>query len=295
LRLALRRCKLKKKEEEVVSLADVELGELLKEVQGRGYYIAKTPLTNSGQTFKGDLKRWGGNTYKFGVVSDTHMASRYQQLTALWDFYRLLGRKHIDTCFHCGDLVDGEGVYRGQLYETFVHGADGQSEYAVANYPKVKGVQTHLIAGNHDLSFMETSGTNVARAVCKTREDMTYLGDYLAYIEVGAVKIALMHGAGGNAYARSYKIQKIVEQFSSENKPHMLFLGHYHTPNITPGYRNCESVQMSAFQAQTPYLARKGLQPWIAGLIVTIQTDSSGLSKVNYEWIPFYLPKRNDF
>jgi hypothetical protein len=75
----------------------------------------------------------------------------------------------------------------------------------------------------------------------------------------------------------------------------MLFLGHYHVPNITPGYRNIEAVQMSAFQSQTPYMATRGLMPFVAGLIVQIQTDDMGLAKIGYEWIPFYVRKKNDF
>jgi predicted phosphodiesterase len=286
---------MKTKEERIISLTDVEVGELLKEVQGRGYYIAKAPLTKSGQVFKGDLKRWSGNKFKFGVVADTHLCSRYQQLTSLWDFYRLCGRRKIDTVFHCGDLVDGEKIYRGQEYELFVHGADGQTEYAVEHYPRVNGVTTRLIAGNHDCSFLSTSGYNVCAAVAKQRNDMTYLGDYLAFVDIENVRVALMHGHGGVAYARSYKIQKVCEQLSPEHKPNMLFLGHYHVPNITPGYRNIEAVQMSAFQSQTPYMATRGLMPFVAGLIVEIQTDEIGLAKVSYEWIPFYVRKKNDF
>lgn len=72
-------------------------------------------------------------------------------------------------------------------------------------------------------------------------------------------------------------------------------MGHFHVPNIIPGYRNVEVVQMSCFQAQTPYMTGKGLQPHVAGLIVEIQTDDSGLAKVKYEWIPFYRVRKNDF
>lgn len=278
-----------------MSLTDVETNELLQALQERGYYIAKSPLVDTGQTFKDDTKHWQGDTYKFGVVSDTHLGSRYQQITALWDFYRLCARKHVDTVFHCGDLCDGERIYRGQEYEIFVHGADAQTEYAISYYPKVKGVTTRLISGNHDQSFLATAGYNIAKRVCQSREDMMYLGDNLAFVEIAKVRIALMHGAGGVAYARSYKIQKIIEQLASENKPNFLFCGHFHVPVIVPGYRNVEGVQMSAFQAQTPYLTRMGLQPFIAGLLVTIQPDESGLSKVMYEWVPFYKTKKNDF
>jgi len=52
---------------------------------------------------------------------------------------------------------------------------------------------------------------------------------------------------------------------------------------------------MSCFQAQTPYLAAKGLYPFVAGLIVTVQIDGLGLSSVNYEWIPFYRIVTNDY
>ena len=286
---------MKNADEEIMDLKAVETSELLHTLQERGYYIAKSPVTTSGTTYKGDLKRWRGNTFKFGVVSDTHLGSRYQALTALWDFYRLCGRRRVDTVFHCGDLCDGERVYRGQEYEIFVHGADAQTEYTIQNYPKVKGVSTRLISGNHDQSFLATAGYNLAKRVCEVREDMTYLGDNLAFITVDKIKIALMHGAGGNAYARSYKIQKICEQLSSENKPNFLFLGHYHAPNITPGYRNIEAVQMSCFQCQTPFLARFGLMPFVAGLIVELQTDESGLARVSYEWIPFFKVIKNDF
>ncbi len=286
---------MKTKTEHPLKLSEVETRELLKAIQGRGYYIAKTPVSQAGQTFKGDLTRWSGRKYRWGVVADTHLCSRYQQLTHLWDFYRICGRRKIDTVFHCGDIVDGERIYRGQEYELFVHGADGQTDYAVAHYPNVKGIRTRMISGNHDASFMSTAGYNVAKRIAALRADITFIGDYLAFITVDILKVALMHGHGGVPYARSYRIQKVVEQLSSDNKPHFLFLGHYHVPNITPGYRNVEAVQMACFQSQTPYMATRGLQPHIAGLIVEVQVDDNGLAKVKYEWIPFYRAKKDDY
>lgn len=284
------------KEEKLVTLSELEINELLGEVQKRGYYIAKTPLTSAGQVFQGDLKRWNGNTYRFGVVSDTHLGSRFQALTALWDFYRILHRRKIETCFHCGDLVEGSGkLYRGQEFEIFVHGADAQTEYAIANYPKVAGVQTIMISGNHDQSFLSLAGFNPVAAVAKARADITYLGDNLAFVQLDKIKLALLHGAGGGSYARSYKGQKIAESFSSENKPNFLFLGHFHSPNIITGYRNIEVVQLGCFQYQTPFEAARGLQPFIAGLIVTVQIDELGPSKILYEYVPFYVQKKNDF
>lgn len=287
---------MKEKEEKVLDLAQVETDELLKQIQGRGYYIAKTPLQQSGLTFKGDLKRWAGRKYKFGVVSDTHLGSRYQQLTHLHTFYKLCQKRGIDTIFHAGDLVDGFGIYRGQEFEVFVHGADAQTEYAVAHYPKYKGVKTVLISGNHDQSFMKTAGYNVAKVVAQQREDITYIGDDLAFVNIENIKVALMHGRAGMSYAKSYRLQKIMETMpGGADKPHFLFLGHYHNSNILSGYRNMEGILMPCFQAQTPFEAALALHPTIAGLVVEFQVDDKGLARIQYEWIPFYVPKKNDF
>lgn len=276
-------------------LKDVKISDLLTEIQTRGFFVTKRPETESGISIDTDMKRWRGDKFKFGVVSDTHLGSRYQQLTSLHEFYRLCQRKKIDTVFHCGDVVDGESMYRGQDYEIFVHGADAQLDYAVSNYPKVKGITTKVISGNHDQSFIKTAGFNIVKAIAEKRDDMEFIGDDLAFVNIGNVKVALMHGRSGVSYARSYKSQKIVEQMSSENKPNFLFLGHYHVTNHIPAYRNVETVQMPCFQAQTPYLVAKGLAPNVGALIVEVQPDEIGIASVRYEWIHFYVHKEDDF
>lgn len=275
-------------------LTKVSEVELLKEVQERGYFVAKTPLAETGKTLSVDLKKWGADKYRFGVVSDTHLGSRMQQISHLRAFYRLCQQRQIQTVFHCGDLVEGERVYKGQEYEIFVHGADAQRKYAVKHYPKAKGVKTTVLGGNHDFSFQKDGGYDIVAAICEERSDMEYAGSTLAYTEFLTLRIALMHGSGGNAYARSYKPQKVAEQMAPP-KPNMLFMGHYHCPVILSGYRNIEVVQLGCFQSQTPYLASKGLYPFIAGLIVTVQIEEAGLTSVMYEMIPFYVPCENDY
>jgi hypothetical protein len=124
---------------------------------------------------------------------------------------------------------------------------------------------------------------------------MEYLGDYLAYVHIDGIKVALMHGAGGVAYSRSYKLQKIIEQFAPEHKPHMLFVGHWHVQNHIPAFRNVEGFMMGAFQSSTPFLTRLGLTPNIGGIIIEIRVDSKGLLSVKTEWVPYYVPIKNDF
>lgn len=277
-----------------ISLAKASDMEVVGHLQKRGYTITKEGL-KSGRSFRVSLDRWRGTKYRFGVVADTQLGSRYQQLTALNRFYSLCARRRIYTVFHAGDVFDGEKMYRGHTYELFIHGHDRQLAYGVANYPYRKGITTIMISGNHDQAFWKNAGVDILEHLSRARKDIRYVGADLAFTTFQGIKIALMHGRGGVAYARSYKLQKIIEQLAPEHKPNMLFLGHYHVPDHIPGYRNVEGIQMPCFQAQTPYLAAKGLFPFIAGLIVTIQPDAKGLASVTYEWIPFYEVIKDDF
>jgi predicted phosphodiesterase len=276
-------------------LSAVNTNDLLNLLKERGYFASKLPPTTSGKSFKVDLKRLKGRDYKFGVISCTQIGSKYQQMTHLHSFYKLCKKKGIELVLHCGDLVDGSKVYRGQEYELFLHGADAQKEYVVNQYPRIAGIKTKVIMGNHDESFYKTDGYNIVKAICEQRDDIEYLGDYLAFIDVDKIKLALMHGAGGVAYARSYKLQKIIEQLSPNSKPHMLFLGHYHVQAHIPAYRNVEGIMVGCFQSQTPFLTRLGLAPNIGGVLVEMHVDDSGLLSVKTEWIPYYVPVKNDY
>jgi len=104
-----------------------------------------------------------------------------------------------------------------------------------------------------------------------------------------------MHPSGGIPYARSYRLQKVVEQIAPELKPHILFLGHLHAACWLPAYRNVESIMVGCFESQTPYLREKALFPLIAGAIFEYQKDEDGLISSNLTWYPTYVPRENDF
>ena len=67
-----------------------------------------------------------GKTIKFGVISDTHIGSKYGDLVHLKEFYKTAKESGAKFVLHAGDIVDGEGVYRGQDYEIYAHGFDEQ-------------------------------------------------------------------------------------------------------------------------------------------------------------------------
>ncbi len=117
------------------------------ELSKRGYLVAKQEVPVD-QKVKVDLEVFEGETFKVGLVADTHLGSRFQQLTHLTSFYHLCAQRGIKAILNAGDVTDGQNVYRGQQFELFCHGADAQADYAIKHYPKVKGITTYVIGGN---------------------------------------------------------------------------------------------------------------------------------------------------
>jgi hypothetical protein len=132
-----------------IDTTKVSTADLLDVLKSRGYFVSKVPPSVSGKSFKADLTKLGGNTYRFAVVSCSQIGSKYQQLTHLYSFYKLCKKRGVELVLHCGDLVDGEKIYRGHEYELFLHGADAQRDYTIENYPSFAGIETKVILGNH--------------------------------------------------------------------------------------------------------------------------------------------------
>lgn len=274
------------------NLEKIKTAELLSEISNRGFISTKRDLVMD-RTYKFPRKF---KPYKIGVVSDCHLGSQYQQISLLHEAYDRMSIDGIQNVFFCGDMLEGSGkMHRDQMYEMFIVGSDKLSDYAVKHYPKRNGMTTHCISGNHDLSIYNASGEDPVARICKERDDLNYLGAWNATIELGKLKYQLLHPDGGNAYARSYKQQKILEQLPAGKKPNVQLIGHYHSQSVLPNYRGVFSMQLPCFQAQTPYLKRKGLNPEIGFIILEVTPNSKGIDKVKAEFIPFYEPIEGDF
>ena len=103
--------------------------------RGNKYIFSRDPVPGEAV----HTHTWKGDTLQFGVIADTHLCSKYCRIDLLNEFYDIIAAEGIDTVFHAGDLVDGEGVYRGHAYELEVIGSDAQVDYVVKNYPRRKG------------------------------------------------------------------------------------------------------------------------------------------------------------
>jgi predicted phosphodiesterase len=225
---------------------------------------------------------------EFGVVSDTHLCSTHEKLNELHTIYAIFQKVGIKTVFHSGDLLCGWKVYNGQENEVKVFGADNQVKYVVDNYPYQEGITTYFITGNHDLAWLKLAGIDIGERIAEKRPDMKYLGQYQGDFILNGVKIRLFHGEGGGSYALSYKSQKVAEQIASGKKPQVMLFGHWHT-SLYFFYRNIHILHCGAFEGQSLYLVRKGLNPSIGGWAIKMRTSKNkSLIAFNPGWIPFY-------
>jgi predicted phosphodiesterase/biotin operon repressor len=232
--------------------------------------------------------------YKIGFASDTHIGSKYSQMSLLYDAYSIFDDNKVDFIIHPGDLFDGNGMYRGHDQEVFLHGAKEQREYARDNYPKSRrGIKTYVIGGQHDRSFYKHQGYDILEHLCEERDDLVYRGFYKATYQIKDVIIEAQHPGGGVSYARSYRPQKIVENMVGSliyvegvPIPHIVAFGHWHIPLHLPLYMGVDVIACPCFQRQTPYLEQLGLMPVVGCAIATITLDEVGkLSSTKVEFV----------
>lgn len=242
-----------------------------------------------------------GDSGKMGITSCTHFGSKYMQLTQFYEFYDRCASEKVDCVLHCGDITDGDGkVYRGQRYEMFLQGFTEQRDYAVELYPKIEGIPTYIIAGNHDDSFAKSAGVDICREISAKRKDIIYLGRYGANLLLNKdrVKIHLHHGGGAGGKIISWKLQTYIDAIEPDDKPQIYLLGHFHRAFGPLFHRNVIGFEVGCFQSKTPHAVRFGL-PWRpapGGYILEYEVrENWGVDAVRPIFIPFYVPIKNDW
>lgn len=277
-------------------MSDADDLALIADLEKRGYTVSKTqPKERIRTSILRELAK-PGKTVKIGIVSDTHLGSVEQQITHLRDFYRYADGRGVSAYLHAGDLTDGSPkMHIDAALHHFAVGFDAQMRYAVEAYPKSANGPTYLIDGNHDNYRAEgaTFGEHFSRA----RTDFVHLGFHSAFVDVGPCRIFMAHGSkGGIAYARSYKIQKLLEQMDTVERQQtdLALYGHWHIGMHLPGYQSIEAFAVPCFQRQTRFLKSLGLQPVVGGIVLEIEFGQRGVWSVKTDWRLYREPVSND-
>ena len=210
------------------------------------------------------------------IVSDTHFGNIHQQLHLLNKIYEEAYKRGIKIVLHCGDMVDGMYPTRPeQPRQQFLHGFDEQVGYVVDMYPKVKGIITKYILGSHDETHYKNGQATVNKWVSVSRDDMEYLGQDFALININGVNILMDHPGGGSSQYVSYNLQKRIELFESNYKPKIYAVGHYHK-SYYMDYRNVKAFAIPCFCDKTQFQQKKGLSNVIGAYFLGIYSDTKG-------------------
>lgn len=172
-----------------------------------------------------------GKRQQVGVISDTHLGSKYCLREELKDAVHWMYDRGIREILHPGDML--EGCYHHAAFERSHEGLDDQTEDLFQTLPQLPGLNYRVITGNHDWTFTNRSGVDVGAFISayfrqNGRDDLHAYGDRGAFLEVYGACIHLWHPGGGMAYAKSYSIQKKIESYAPGQKPNILLTGHYH-------------------------------------------------------------------
>jgi UDP-2,3-diacylglucosamine pyrophosphatase LpxH len=258
-------------------------------VNGKVEIVQNFEPTEHDAIWKGNLK------IRFGLMGDTHINSKFTQLTYLHQFYDECKRQGITHVYHTGDIDEGEQMRPGHQYECYTQGADDHVKEICRVYPN-NGIKTHFIIGNHDSSIIKRCGYNIGLTIADRRLDMEYLGQDCAIVKLTPnCLLELRHPWDGSAYAISYKPQKIMDAMAGGEKSNILAIGHYHKAEYI-FYRNIHCFQTGTFCAQTPFMRGKGLAAHMGGWIIDIDVDERGfIQKIIPQFIPFYVAIANDF
>ena len=242
-------------------------------------------------------EKWSGTKkIKFALMGDTQINSKYTQLTYLHDFYDRCKLNGVHTVYHTGDIDEGEQMRIGHQYECYTQGADEHVNEIIRVYPKIEGITTKFITGNHDASMYKRCGLDIGRAISDKRSDMIYLGRDCAIINLTPnCTLELRHPWDGTTYALSYKTQKIIDSMPDNSKPDILAIGHYHKMEQL-FYSGVHAFQTATFQAQTPFMRGKGISCSIGGWICEVEVNESGcIIDITTKFIPYSIPIENDY
>lgn len=264
--------------------------DLVQDMQDEGYKIDRG---DAGDEFiyklddsVDDQLRWqeDDGTYRFAIISDTHLGSEAEQLDQLNDFYDRMAEEDIEIAFHAGDISDGtvknngRGVYRGHSnhLKPEAIGWNRLEDYVVENYPDRDDIDTFFISGNHDHQLFKNTGIRFGENIDRRRDDLHWIGDSYANVELDEdLDMDLVHPSGGTPYTLGYRAQTWLRDKPEEEKADITIFGHLHQ-FLNAETEGSEVLYAGAWQGSTPFLERKGIKPKAGGWIVEMDVDDDG-------------------
>lgn len=220
---------------------------------------------------------------KFWLLSDTHYWNKMCAQDDIGEFMDKAKDDWVECFMHAWDFVDWDNVYSGHVYELDKLWFDEQLNNVIDKYPNT-WLPTYAISWNHDESFLKKSWWDILKAISLVRKDIINLWFYDARIKLNWIDVNLHHWWGSMSYAKSYKIQKLLENIDPKNQPNVFAAGHWHTA-IYLFYRKIHSFLPGAFLKENLLAKRFNLDNTIWGWIIEIEIDEKWGSKIGMKFV----------
>ena len=240
------------------------------------------------------------------LISDTRFGSIYQQLSILNDMYVKAKEMGVKYVFLTGDVV--EGIYTGtkSIYNTTLHkyGYEDQAKLVAELFPRVEGITTYFITGEHDLSFLKSKAKiDIGTIINSMREDMIYLGprrkkvNFITNRGNGQISLYLNHAKGNVPYTVSYKPQQKISSFRNEDKTDILVTSHFAACDSFLR-RGVRAYQVPTVTATTDEMkdATTPVYNTVGSWIINLSKDKKGnLENTSQMWLPYYKTIPDDY
>jgi len=227
-----------------------------------------------------------GKSFQYMYLSDTHIGHKSFKENMFDKFVRVAKKEKPDFVLHPGDHLEGMSGRPGHIYELTHLGFENQIKYAEELYNQIP-VPIYGIDGNHDEWYEKkgNGGVIVGKNLERRVNNYHNLGQGEGTIDVNGIKIYLYHGADGTAYADSYKLQKLVESFTSGDKPNIIHSGHYHKA-LSSFTRNVYGFESGTLMGQSRWMRGKKIRAHIGFGLVKVNYNSKGVDSLTHTFYP---------
>jgi len=279
------------------SLRNLQARKIIIDVIDEGIVLGKAIAPP--EPVKIPMEIYNNRWIKFGVISDTHLNSKYERLDVLNHAYDLFELEGVKDVFMAGNPIDGYG--RLNQFDVFNIGTDSQIQYFLENYPQKEGITTHFItADDHEGWIIKREHVNIGeliemKAAKMRRNNLHFLGHIEADVQIKVGNrptiLRLFHPGGGTAYSLSYKPQKIVESLQGGDKPDILIVGHFHKLGHFV-WRNVDILLSGCVEDQTPFMRKKHIAAHVGFYIIKAQIAPDGsINRLIPEMVRYYNKK----
>jgi len=228
-----------------------------------------------------------GKRVRIGVMTDTHIGSKYTNLDYMYEAFKVFEDKNVDMLCHAGDVCEGMSNRAGHVLECTEIGYQQQRDKAIEVFSKYTHSPMYFISGNHDDWFKLSNGACIVQDICSNLPNANFLGHSEGNIQIGATQVRLWHGLDGSSYAHSYRVQKIIESLTGGDKPNVLICGHTHKAFYLYD-RHVHCISGGCIQKQSSWMRGKRLPAHTGFWVIDMVLNDKGVGSFSSEFFPFY-------